>query len=195
MNDSDSSQLQLSEEETDVNIKKRRLSEVSHELETVNEQSQEDNNSIENHLLMFLRASGDGKVILSQFAVHKCLNRQTRSLLTRLIIKQLKDDALKHVPLGIQLEKFHISSKTFTSLANAIAKIFPGEEASIYYSPYKCENGKKIAVSGSLWSNYSYTKDCMRKNNLLSPPVISKQSEVELSQIINSSFNGKSDSF
>ena len=70
-----------------------------------------------------------------------------------------------------------IFSKTFLTIANAIEKIFPGEKASTYYTPY-CSNGEEVVpTSGSIWEHYNYLKGVLIEKNLLLKPQSKRQRE------------------
>ena len=58
------------------------------------------------NLLAYLKGNGDAKFILKHFNDDNSFNTETRSLLTRTVIKKFKEDALRTLEVGQKLPKF-----------------------------------------------------------------------------------------
>ncbi|XP_043461067.1 uncharacterized protein LOC122497809 isoform X3 [Leptopilina heterotoma] len=130
------------------------------------------------NLISFLKNDLDGKIVFGHFKRHKFLDKETRGILVRTIIRKFRDDALKTIQVGQKLNKFFISTKMFGEISKIIKKTFPGEAECTYFSPYKFENGKTFQTCGALWCNYQYTVSVLRKKGILEPPRL-KQSSTE----------------
>lgn len=53
-----------------------------------------------------MKNDADGKLVFLHFKEHECLDKESRGILVRTIIRKFKDDALKTVEVGKKLEKF-----------------------------------------------------------------------------------------
>ncbi|OXU17248.1 hypothetical protein TSAR_013511 [Trichomalopsis sarcophagae] len=125
-----------------------------------------------NHgLLKYLKKTTIGKEILKAYEKSKkakgLLPRTVRSKLVRLVITREKDWLFKDINETQKLEKFIITRERFQILANEIAHIFEKESPATYYIPFAQKGKLKSLASGKLWHHYNYTKDCLRRADLL----------------------------
>ncbi|XP_063993409.1 uncharacterized protein LOC135171049 [Diachasmimorpha longicaudata] len=112
----------------------------------------------------------NNNTIIGAYRNDGSLSKNTRCLLTRLVIAQEKDRQFRDVfrQEGITyLRQFKMTSAKFTTWATQIAEVFIGESFFVYCTPFRMENGIKIDPTGFLYEHYHYTKKKLRKNHLL----------------------------
>lgn len=129
-----------------------------------------------------LNSSADGKSILKYYnsSQQSRLDKNTRSLLTRIIIGSEIDKAFREIDLEIQphlMQKFSIDSSKLKKLSKRIQKLFPNEPRSLYYSPYDKKYPEK-KVTGSILEHYDYKKKVYRRKAILAQSLRTRKDPV-----------------
>ncbi|XP_011311252.1 uncharacterized protein [Fopius arisanus] len=114
----------------------------------------------------------DFKTVVKAYETEGSLNKISRNLLSRTILKKEKDrqfDQVYREQRVTYLHSFRVTKNQFQNWATQISELFLGENPRVYYRPHVSVNGKKIPPGGILYEHWDYLKRRLRSKGLLSP--------------------------
>ena len=64
---------------------------------------------------------------------------------------------------------FRYDKEEFIQFAKTVERIFPGENAATYFTPFRVENKVRIHATGKLKSHFDYIKGQLRAEGVIKP--------------------------